>query len=146
MNTLPRKYVSCFFASRDDFLSFRRQWSRLVNSDHKHQLTAAHHLLYLILTGRDWRKAFTFPSQSNKLNNGYTPELYSALDVLGSRYRQQFLLSPFDGLVTPDMLEKVRQLLAHVLPNRPAGEPGGHPDCDAYIVSDVEMQENASND
>lgn len=141
MNTLPKQHASVFFATHDDYLNFRRHWSQLVNSERRHELKAAHHLLYLVLTGRDWRKAFTFPSSPNKLNNGYTPELYQALDLLGSTYRERQLLAPFDGLVTAEMLANARRLLGHVLGAYPRGEAGGHPDCDAYIASPVDGQE-----
>src|SRR5205085_345139 len=92
------------------YAALRRHWSGLVNSERKHTLTAAHHLLYLALRGKDWRRAFAPISNPRKLANGalYDWGLVHALDGLHSQVAEEALLAPFAGLVTPAMLQQVR--------------------------------------
>ncbi len=59
MNTLSRAMTARFFPTVNDYDALRRHWSALVNSPRKHELKAEHHLLYLVLCGKDWRAAFT---------------------------------------------------------------------------------------
>jgi hypothetical protein len=70
MNTLSRTITSRFFIDPQNCTALRQQWSALINSDRKHELTTAHHLLYLAACGKDWRKAFTLASNRRKLENG----------------------------------------------------------------------------
>ena len=91
----------------------RRHWGKLMASPRKHELTAAHHLLYLALLGRDWRTGFTFVTNRRKLENGayHNWGLFRALAVLHMPSREAALLKPFNGLVTPAMLEQIRQFV-----------------------------------
>lgn len=100
--------------------ALRRHWSALVRSPRSHDLTAAHHLLYAGLRGRDWRRAFTPISNPRKLANGgfFTWGLFRALGMLRSPSAAEQLLAPFDGLVTPDMLAQVRAGLPSLSPYR----------------------------
>ena len=118
MNTLPRAVTAQFFPTVDSYNALRRRWSALMKSDRRHTLTAAHHLLYLALLGKDWRKAFTCPTNRRKLENGAFPGwmMFRAADRLHSTGRagragmeqaRAELLAPFDGLVTPEMLQAV---------------------------------------
>ncbi len=142
MNTLSRQLTARFFSSSTtDYLTFRRQWSKLVNSERKHELKAVHHLLYLVLSGKDWRKAFTFPTNANKLKNGYTPELYRALRQLGSPYREQYVLHPFEGHVSHEAVVEARKFLSHVLLSTPKLNAGGQYNCDAYALSEIADKE-----
>ena len=113
MNTLSRAITSRFFTTPQDYAAFRRHWSTLLNSDRRHELTAAHHLLYLALCGKDWRKAFTLASNRRKLENGaYSGwALWRALDRIHWTRDEAALLALFDGLITPEMLQQVRALL-----------------------------------
>ena len=110
MNTLPRAVTAQFFPSIDSYNALRQHWSVLMNSDRRHALTAAQHLLYLALLGRDWRKAFTCPTNRRKLDNGaFTGwELFHALEQLRGTWAEAELLAPFDGLVTPGTLAAMR--------------------------------------
>ena len=138
MNTLSRQLTARFFSSSTtDYLAFRRHWSKLVNSERKHELKAVHHLLYLVLSGKDWRKAFIFPTNANKMNNGYTPKLYRALQQLGSPYREQYVLQPFEGLVSVEVVVEARKFLSHVLLSAPKLNAGGQYNCDAYALSEM---------
>lgn len=113
MNTLSRAITARFFPNSDSYNALRRYWSSLINSEHKHELTAAHHLLYLVLTGKDWRKAFTPPSNQRKLDNGafLSWKMFPALYMIHSKFKEEELLALFDGLVTAPMLDELRKLL-----------------------------------
>ncbi len=113
MNTLSRTITSRFFTDSQSYLAFRQHWSMLINSDRKHELTAAHHLLYLAACGKDWRKAFTLASNRRKLENGAYAgwALWRALGQIHWPHDDFLLLAPFDGLLTPEMLQQIRTLL-----------------------------------
>jgi hypothetical protein len=113
MNTLPRASTAQFLADLNTYQRLRRHWSDLMRSPRKHELTAAHHLLYLSLLGKDWRKGFTCVTNRRKLDNGafYGWALFRALATLHMPSRETELLEPFDGLVTSVMLESIRRLI-----------------------------------
>ncbi len=113
MNTLPRAVTAQNFPTPDSYNALRHHWSGLINSQRKHTLSAAHHLLYLALLGKDWRKAYTCVSNPRKLANGAFAgwALFRALAALRSKTQEAELLAPFDGLVTPTMLQTLRSLL-----------------------------------
>jgi hypothetical protein len=110
-----------------------------MNSDRKHTLTAAHHLLYLALLGKDWRKAFTPPTNARKLANGafYDWALLRALGTLHSQAHEVELLAPFEGLVTPTMLQTLRRLVGkpNLFAYTPTGFAPDHFPFDAYTVT-----------
>jgi len=110
MNTLSRATTAHFFANQEGYDALRRHWSVLVNSSRKHELTASHHVLYLALCGKDWRRAFTPITNSRKLANGafYGWALFRALRRLHSPLHDEELLAPLAGVVTLDMLQAVR--------------------------------------
>ncbi len=117
-----------------------------MNSERKHELTASHHLLYLALLGKDWRKAFTPVTNSKKLANGAFPgwALFRAFMQLYSPFYEEQLLTPFQGIMTPEMLRAVRSYLPAPRPwdfTPEAFVPGSFP-LDAY-VSPVERAVNA---
>ncbi len=116
MNTLSRAITARFFPNVESYEALRRQWSAVVQSERserKHELTAAHHLLYLVLRGKDWRKAFTPLTNRRKLDNGAFVAwgLFRALGTLQFGRDVESLLAPFGGLVTPEMLAQVRAVL-----------------------------------
>lgn len=113
MNTLPRAITARFFPNPDSYNALRKHWSCLINSEQKHKLTAVHHLLYLVLLGKDWRKAFTCPTNKRKLENGAFLgwRMFHALQTIQNKFTEQELLEPFDGLVTSQMLADLRKLL-----------------------------------
>jgi hypothetical protein len=86
-----------------------------MNSERRHELSAAHHLLYLALLGKDWRKSFTPPANQRKLKNGAFQGwmLFRALRLLHSKFSEEQLLAPFDGFVIPQMLANVRQVISN---------------------------------
>jgi hypothetical protein len=113
MNTLPRAVIAPFFPFPDSYNALQQHWSSLINSERKHTLSSAHHLLYLALCGKDWRKAYTCVSNPRKLANGaFTGwNLFKAFRMLQSKACETELLAPFDGLVTPTMLQMLRSFL-----------------------------------
>lgn len=133
MNTLSPQYTRKFFSSASDYIVFRQHWSKLINSGRKHELKAVHHLIYLVLCGKDWRKAFTFPTNHNKLNNGYRPELYHTLFQFHSSYLEEQILSSFDGLVSHEAILEARRLLQ--VPK----VAGGNYLTDAYIPQELTL-------
>ena len=116
MNTLNREQTSLLFPHPENYQQLRNHWSQLINSDRRHELTAAHHLLYLALLGKDWRKGFTPPSNPRKLaNGGYSGwAMFRALLLFHSKYHEKWLLDPLGGLVTPDMLALIREKIPRV--------------------------------
>jgi len=113
MNTLPRAITAKVLADPLIFHTLRRHWSELIRSSRKRELSAAHHLIYLSLIGKDWRRGFTCITNRRKLDNGafYGWALFRALAALHTPAHESELLAPFDGLVTPPMLQQIRQLV-----------------------------------
>ena len=111
MNTLSKQYTSKFFTSQEDYDAFKAHWSKLVNSDRKHDLTAVHHLVYLVLTGKNWHKAFSPITKQIKLDNGARSEIFRAMELFNSKYNEDYISKPFDGLVTREMLVEARKLV-----------------------------------
>ena len=141
MNTLPRAVTAQIFASTESYAALRRHWSALMRSDRRHELSAAHHLLYLALLGKDWRKSFTPVSNRRKLDNGAFAgwSLFRALMVLRSPCYETWQLAPFAGLVTPEILQIVRSLVAGQSSYyyRPEDFGAGAFPFDAYNVPDA---------
>ena len=113
MNTLPRAITAQVLTDSQTYQRIQLHWSGLMRSSRKHELKAAHHLLYLALMGRDWRKGFTSISNPRKLENGafYGWALFRAVAVLHMPSHEAEFLAPFDGLVTPLMLQQLRQFV-----------------------------------
>lgn len=58
MKTLNKKYTSQFFNDESGYQKLVERWSQLVNSEEGKSLTSADFLLYLMLRGKDYTKAF----------------------------------------------------------------------------------------
>jgi hypothetical protein len=113
MNTLSRAITAQFFPNSNSYNALRKHWSDIMNSERRHRLTAAHHLLYLALIGKDWRKTFTPPSNQCKLDNGafWGWGMFRALEAIKLKHREDQLLSPFEGLIGAQILDELRSLL-----------------------------------
>ncbi len=116
MNTLSKEQTARWFASAEDYRRLRLHWRGLMNSPRRHELGPHHHLLYLALLGKDWRKAFTLCSNPKKLANGGFAgwAMWRATDIIQwSRWaeRAPTMLQPFDGLITVEMLQAIAALL-----------------------------------
>ncbi len=113
MNTLPRAITARYLLDTNTYWNLRSHWSTLMRSPRKHELAAVHHLLYLALLGKDWRKGFTPITNRRKLDNGafFGWKLFRAITALHLPSYESELLKPFDGLVTPEMLHDLRSLI-----------------------------------
>jgi hypothetical protein len=118
MNTLSRTITSRFFPNSDSYNAFRQHWSALINSDHRHELSAVHHLLYLAFSGKDWRKAFTPPTNKRKLENGAFMgwTMFRALQLMHNKFVDAELIAPFDGFVNSQMLKELRNIFPVINP------------------------------
>ncbi len=138
MNTLSRAVTAQLFNCPNTYTALRKHWSALMNSDRKHELAAAHHLFYLALLGKDWRKSFTPPTNRRKLENGALVgwKLFRALNQLHSRANEEWLLAPFDGLVSSQTLQQLRGLLPRLNPYayKPEQFAGGEFPFEAYCA------------
>jgi hypothetical protein len=138
MHTLPRAITAQWFPTAAAYQSFRTHWRALLTSDRKRALAAEHHLLYLALAGKDWRKGFTPITNERKLANGafYGWSLFRALAAIRSPYAEEALVAPFDGLVTPAMLQNLRELMpsVHAYRLRPDDFTATTFPCEAYVV------------
>jgi len=130
MNTLSRAITAHFFPNSDSYNALRKHWSDLINSERKHELTSAHHLLYLALTGKDWRKAFTPPTNQRKLDNGafWGWKMFKALEAIQRTSQELELLSPFESLIVPQMISEIRSFL-------PTGNPYAYKSADFVNIS-----------
>ena len=137
MNTLSRASVAHILGEPETYTALRARWSALMDSDRKHDLTAAHHLLYVTLLGKDWRRGFTPPTNQRKLDNGGLVgwAFVRAVRALHDETAEEWLLRPFEGIVTPRTLRRVRAVLP--LPNpyawSPADFAGGTFPFEAYV-------------
>lgn len=120
MNKLPPQIKNQLFTDKNEYLALRAHWSQLMNSERKHELTAAHHLLYTALIGRDWRKGFTLTTNQKRLANGAFDgwKLFPALMHLYSQHYETWLLAPFDDLVTSSMMQQIRQIIPRIQPHQ----------------------------
>jgi|SRR5579859_6041229 len=114
MNTLPRAITALVFADSEHYQKLRHHWRELMRSSRKHELTAAHHLVYVALLGKDWRRAFSPITNRRKLDNGafHGWTTFKAIEMLHKHSCEADLIAPFDGLVTQPMLQHIRQLVA----------------------------------
>lgn len=150
MNTLPRAVVAQTLTDPQVYLSLRQQWRNLMNAERRHELKAGHHLLYLALCGKDWRKGFTPVTNQQKLDNGaYNGwEMFRALAWLHSPFHETLLLAPFDGVITAEMLQNLRPLLPKISAHqfKPADFAAGCYPFAAYLLASlpaVEAEERA---
>lgn len=113
MNTLPRAVEAQILIDPQTYTALRQHWRGLMNSERRHELTAVHHLLYLALCGKDWRKGFTLATNQRKLANGAYEgwEMFRALARLHSPFHETLVLAPFEGVVTSKMLQNLRTIL-----------------------------------
>ena len=120
MNTLSKSVTSKLLNNPEAYSTLRRRWSGLMNSASRHELSAAHHLLYLALCGKDWRKAFTPVANNRKLANGayWNWGLFRAMRIFHNKLQEGWLLEPFDGMVTVEILNRIRAFIPNVQPHK----------------------------
>lgn len=79
MKTLGKNTTRNFYINEDGYDRIRAIWSGI--KDKGHHPTAAEHLLYMAVIGRDFRKAFTPITNFVKITNGLAP-LFGAKKAL----------------------------------------------------------------
>jgi heterodisulfide reductase subunit B len=107
MNTLSKEFTLGKFYQEDpeNYKKLRAQWSKMVNSDYDVTLTMAHHILYLILIGKNWKKAVTLPTNKNKVANHYKPHIENVKERWNGTFTKQGIISSFEGTVTSEMYD-----------------------------------------
>ena len=110
MNTLSKEITLGRFFQEDpeNYTKLRAHWALLVKEGMP--LTLAHHILYLILIGKNWQKAVTLPTNKNKLENYYKPHIKDVEEYWDSTFRKANVLHSFAGLVTEEMYDNARKL------------------------------------
>ena len=141
MHTLSKTITAGWFTDPSRYQALRHQWRTLMNSQEKHALKPLHHLLYLALIGKDWRKAFGSPKRPTKLTSGALCAwpLPCALNLIQGGLLRQVDITVFAGTVS---LDDVRSLSIY-LPRVPwqlqrdvaAWSSGAYP-FDAYRAPD----------
>ena len=104
MNTLSKAITGTYFFNEDEenYKKLRKTWSELVNDEEKkHLLTHYEHIIYLVLLGKDWRKAVNISTKPIRLENGYTPKYTQTyLGHLSEYYFNTHLVPLFGKLFT----------------------------------------------
>jgi hypothetical protein len=120
MNTLSKSITTKVLNDPEAYSALRKRWSEIVNSDRRCEISAAHHLLYLALCGKDWRKAFAPVTNNRKLENGayWNWGLFHAMRFFHSKLHEGWLLEPFDGIVTIEILDQIREIVPNVQPHK----------------------------
>lgn len=113
MKTLNKTMTAQFFRSAEDYNHLLALWSVwMQDADMRRQLTAAHHLLYLILRGRNWHTAFTPITNACKLENGGVYNWGARRAVHALHYGSaEDLLAPFRDVLAPSALVMARELV-----------------------------------
>jgi hypothetical protein len=136
---LSEEYREHFLKTRTDLAELRYLWKH-----YRHAKTGTHHLIYLAVQGKDWRKAFAPLTNPTKVSAGgyYTWGMRLALNEIRDfcldhgqvkyiqrtqpywyrqfhqeeQQRAKELLAPFGGVITSEMLRE----LSRMLPAMPA--------------------------
>lgn len=99
------------FTSKEHYLEFTAAFKAWAKA--KKPLDTQHFLLYAILRSRDWTKGFTLPENPGKLIE-HRYKKSAAFNSIKSPYSQDYLLAPFDGTITTEMLARVRDELDNI--------------------------------
>jgi hypothetical protein len=97
-----------WFTSKEHYLEFRAAFKKYLREGGEPQ--ACHFLLYAILRNRDWKKGWTYPEHPGKQVE-HTAKLSQAFSNIKSTWMENYLLKPFDGTVTTEMLMALRENL-----------------------------------
>ncbi len=114
MERLNKQITASFYKDADGYSALKSYWSRLMrDKERRKSLATGHHLLYLILRGKNWQKAFMPMTNSVKLENGGFSNWRArkALLQLHSVIYAERLLMPFAAFLHPDALCAIRELV-----------------------------------
>lgn len=83
MNTLGKAITRQFFHNEAGFDLLQNDWRNnwRQGKEGLDKLQPVHFFLYQALRGKDWKKAFTPITNTNKIENGYHP-IYKVRDIL----------------------------------------------------------------
>lgn len=119
-NTLGKSITAQFFQDENGWQALRDHWKTIHNT-----ADSAQQLLYLVLIGRDWTKAFTPATNQTKLSHQYTDNPYYKVNNLpegavyalhnDTRMGVERLLKPFNGLITVEALALARTYVPRYL-------------------------------
>jgi len=93
------------FKHKEHYLAFRAAWAKSVN-DKDVKITAAHHMVYNILRGKDFDTGFSPVIRTTKLQNGFyiNQGVYQA----SREVNWESLLKVFDGTATSEMVHAAK--------------------------------------
>ena len=120
---LTRSQTRAWIQSAEHYQAICAAWKRIASDkEARKSLTGAHHLLYGILRGKDFREGFAPITNRVKLENGgqYDWGLAHALKRLHTTYAswQHELLAPFvDGQGTPLVTEADLAWIRRIVPS-----------------------------
>lgn len=136
MNTLSKQITAALTGGEEGYNTVVRDWKRVV-AEGKIKLRPEHYLLYAILRGKDYRKAFTPVTNKTKLENGCREQqgLFIARQHIhlsapkSNPYNElslgiMRLLEPFESLGADSL-----RVISSILPPMPQS--------DAYVESDA---------
>ncbi len=98
-----------WFTSREHYLDFVSAFKKSANDKTMH-LSSVHFLLYAILRNKDWRKGWTKPLHPGKKVE-HQAKLGYAFQIIKNKWMEDYLLKPFDGTITTEMLIALRENL-----------------------------------
>lgn len=115
MKTLNKRITAEFFRDESGYGALVCRWSALMQDrEQRKNLTCAHHLLYLILRGKNWLAALTPPTNRRKLDNGayYGWIAHRAMAIVTRPFEPRDFLAPFADLLRDDVLDRIREVMA----------------------------------
>ena len=144
-NTLSKTITSKFFATESGYDEMRRRWLKAVNDKEvRKTLTASHHALYTILSGKNLGKSFTPISNQVKLDNGARP-YGAAIDAINRMWSydwssRKYVANPVVWEMFKDLLsDNAGALVRAVVPSNSNVESGNF----EYAVSAMPFVEVA---
>lgn len=124
MNTLNKTITASLLKDAASYETMIARWSGLVNdAEARESLTAADHLLYLVLRGKDWRKGFSPITNANKIAGGHKVGFgqawVRAISQVRNGYKGYFsdLLSAEAACLLPKLLPSVSTYSENELPD-----------------------------
>ncbi len=88
MKTLSKEITSTFFSSPEKYLELKKLWAEKISKNQ--EIPCYLHLLYLVLMGKDWTKAFNIGKKVDVSNGAhYNSGTYKAVANLNSKLRNE---------------------------------------------------------
>ena len=113
MNTLGKEITGTFFKDgQEGYQKLVAHWSAMMNDkEARKEVTAEAHMLYLALTGKDWRKGFVEATNANKVANGhnlYGGKVNQIVGRVKSNWHNAHFFKIFGDTINEEGLKKVR--------------------------------------